>query len=81
MNPIALVLPSVVVALLASLSEPQINGVCARWANRRIPGSEAYGLLQLKQLGPTPYPGANQADRMDAAVAQVCRPRLQVPGT
>jgi hypothetical protein len=52
MNPIALALPSVVVALLAFLSEPQINGLCARWANRRIPGSEAYGLLQLKQLGP-----------------------------
>ena len=53
----------------------------ARWANRRIPGSEAYGLLQLKQLGPTPYLGANQAERIDAAVAQVCRPLQQVPGT
>ncbi len=81
MNPIALPVPSVVVAVLAALSKPQINGICARWANRRIPGSEAYGLLQLQQLGPTPYPGANQADRMDAAVAHVCRPRLQVPGT
>ena len=80
MNTVALPVPSVVVAVLAALSEPQINGICDRWANRRIPGSEAYGLLQLQQLGPTPYPGANQADRMDAAVAHVCRPRLQVPG-
>ena len=66
---------------LLSLSTGEITGICARWSNRRITGSEAFGLLQLKQLGPAPYAGANQADRMDAAVSKVCRPRLMVPGT
>jgi hypothetical protein len=68
-------------ALLIGLSDVQIQEVCARWSNRRINGSEAYGMLQLKKLPPAPYPGATQADRMDAAVAQVCRSRLQLPGT
>ncbi|NDD46555.1 MAG: hypothetical protein EBZ24_14525 [Synechococcaceae bacterium WB9_4xB_025] len=68
-------------ALLIGLSDVQIQGVCARWSNRRINGSEAYGMLQLKQLPSAPYPGATQADRMDAAVAQVCRSRLQLAGT
>ena len=66
---------------LLSLSASEITGICARWSNRWITGSEAFGLLQLKQLGPAPYPGSNQADRMDAAVSKVCRPRLMVPGT
>jgi hypothetical protein len=66
---------------LLTLSTSEVTGICARWSNRRITGSEAFGLLQLKQLGPPPYPGANQADRMDASVSKVCRPRLMVPGT
>jgi hypothetical protein len=66
---------------LISLSTSEISGICARWSNRQIAGSQAYGLLQLKHLGPPPYPGATQADRMDAAVANFCRPRLMVPGT
>jgi len=66
---------------LLSLSTSEITGICARWSNRQITGSEAFGLLQIKQLGPVPYPGAIQADRLDAAVAKVCRPRLMVQGT
>ena len=76
-----LVMVTLALSTLLSLSTSEITGICARWSNRRITGSEAFGLLQLKQLGPSPYPGANQADRMDAAVSKVCRPRLMVPGT
>ena len=36
---------------LLTLSTSEITGICARWSNRRITGSEAFGLLQLKQLG------------------------------
>ena len=76
-----LVMVTLALSTLLTLSTSEITGICARWSNRRITGSEAFGLLQLKQLGPSPYPGANQADRMDVAVAKVCRPRLIVPGT
>jgi hypothetical protein len=68
-------------ALLIGLSDVQIQGICARWSNRRITDPEAYGMLALTELGPSPWPGATQADRMDAAVAKVCRLRLQLPGT
>ena len=76
-----LVMVTLALSTLLALSTNEVTGICARWSNRRITGSEAFGLLQLKQLGPAPYPGANQADRMDIAVAKVCRPRLMVPGT
>jgi hypothetical protein len=76
-----LVMVTLALSTLLTLSTSEITGICARWSNRRITGSEAFGLLQLKQLGPAPYAGVNQADRMDAAVSKVCRPRLIVPGT
>ena len=72
---------SIALSTLLSLGTSEITAICARWGNRQLAGAQVYGLLQLKQLGPAPYPGATQADRMDAAVATVCRPRLVVPGT
>jgi hypothetical protein len=70
-----------VLASLIGLSNGEMTEICARWSTRRINGAEAYGLLKLKQLGPVPYSGATQADRMDAAVATIGRPRLSLPGT
>jgi hypothetical protein len=64
----------VVLDSLIGLSNGEMTEICARWNTRRINGAEAYGLLQLKQLGLAPFSGATRADRMDAAVAKICGP-------